>query len=177
MVVLRSFAFVRFYVPADVQPLIYDSLAHSGAHNSSLIPPREILATILPSTCSKRIPENKNKRVAERRAAAEKGRGRPTFPATKKGSSPISNLFSIIDAREDTSGHFWRMSYQRIQYGVSNLPLENRSSSFETTVKEFLSLLFFFLSFTFFFFSFIFLFFSRREVSTFMIDLFFFAKT
>lgn len=50
---LRSFV----HVPADVRLLIYDSLAHSKAHNFRLIPPREIRTMILLSTCSGTTPK------------------------------------------------------------------------------------------------------------------------
>lgn len=52
-----SFVHVRFCVPTDVRPLIYDSLAHSEAHNFHLIPPREIRTMILPSTCLEATPK------------------------------------------------------------------------------------------------------------------------
>jgi len=52
-----SFVHVRFYVPADVRLLMYDSLAHSEAHNFRLISPREIRTMILLSTCSRAIPK------------------------------------------------------------------------------------------------------------------------
>lgn len=57
-----SFVHVRFYVPADVQLLMYDSLAHSEAHNFHLIPPREIRTMILLSTCSGATPKTARNR-------------------------------------------------------------------------------------------------------------------
>lgn len=57
-----SFVHVRFYVPADVQLLMYDSLAHSEAHNFRLISPREIRTMILLSTCSRAIPKTARNR-------------------------------------------------------------------------------------------------------------------
>jgi len=57
-----SFVHVRFYVPADVQLLMYDSLAHSEAHNFHLISSREIRTMILLSTCSGAIPKTARNR-------------------------------------------------------------------------------------------------------------------
>lgn len=58
VVVLRSFTFVSASPQtSDLRTLIYDSLAHSEAHNFHLIPPREIRTMILPSTCLEATPK------------------------------------------------------------------------------------------------------------------------
>lgn len=76
-VVLRSFVHVRFHVPADVPPpLIYDSLAHSGPHNSRLIPlPRSVRRYYLILCVRARDPVGKYSRNKEN-VGEEEWRGR-----------------------------------------------------------------------------------------------------
>lgn len=73
------FVHVRFYVPADVRLLIYDSLAHSEARNfrfiSLLSSPREIRTMILLSTCSGSDPRKQQ----ETEKGAEEGRRMTIF--------------------------------------------------------------------------------------------------
>lgn len=69
------FVRVRFYVPADVRQLIYDSLAHSEARNFRFIPLLSSVRSrtmILLSTCLGERPPRKQRENGERCRGGEK---------------------------------------------------------------------------------------------------------